>query len=93
MLLLEIGFGILAFRKGWRWRVLWPAGAGFVLAVMIGMAAAAGGGSPRDAAPISALVDVGIVAALGRMAMRAPLARPAAGPPVRAAAPLERNAA
>jgi hypothetical protein len=93
MLLLEIGFGVFAFRKGWRWRVLWPAGAGFVLAVMIGMAAAAGGGSPRDAAPISVLVDVAIVAALGLMAMRAPAARPAdRGLPV-PADPLARDAA
>ncbi len=75
MLLVEIGLAGWAFRKGWRWRVLLPIGIAFAAAFLIGMGAAAGGGSANAAKPLLALMDIGLIVVLAIMSGRAPVAR------------------
>lgn len=71
-LALEIYFGVKAFKNGWRWRVLIPAGIAFVTVLLIGVATAANNGDVLDAFPLALVVEVGLIAVLAGMASHAP---------------------
>ena len=72
MLLIEIGLAVAAFRRGWRWRVLWPFAAAYGSAFFVGVGIAAGGGSAEGIAPVAVLIEIALLVSLVVMAVRAP---------------------
>jgi hypothetical protein len=83
LLIAEIILVITAWRKGWRWRALLPVVIAFGVAVLMGVAVGAGGGSIDSASPLFTLVDIGLVITLIAMVRRAPAAvQPARAPVV-----------
>ena len=72
MLLIEIGLAVAAFRRGWRWRVLWPFAAAYAAAFLVGVGIAAGGGTAEGIAPVAVLLEIALLVSLVVMASRAP---------------------
>ena len=72
MLLIEIGLAVAAFRRGWRWRVLWPFAAAHASGFLVGLGMAAGGGSADGIAPVALLLEIALLVSLVVMASRAP---------------------
>jgi hypothetical protein len=71
-LLTEIGLTVAAWRRGWRWWALLPLGGAVGLAVFLGIAVGASGGSVAQAKPVFLLLDlIGIGTLIGLVA-RAP---------------------
>ncbi|MEM4723418.1 MAG: hypothetical protein QXP01_00225 [Candidatus Hadarchaeum sp.] len=69
---------ILAWRKGWRWRVLLPWGVAVVSAILLGAGVAASGGEAEDVRGLAVLLELGMLGALVFMACRAPGSAPKA---------------
>lgn len=72
MLLLQIIFTVLAWRKGWRARALLPMGLLFLLAFIVGAATASSGGSIEDIQGLLIFLDLVGLVALIVMSMKAP---------------------
>ena len=72
MLLIEVILTIVAWRKGWRWRVLVPWGVALGASLLLGMAVGASGGSVEDVSGLAVLLELGFVGWLVAMAVRAP---------------------
>lgn len=73
LLILQIGFGVRAWRTGWRGRALIPAAIGYAVAFLLGVAAGmAGATSVANLAPLFLLIDAGVAAATAVMAFRRP---------------------
>ena len=81
LLILRIGFGVRAWRKGWGCRAPLPAASGSTLALLLGFAAGmAGATSTAGLAPLAFLIDAGVAAATARMAFKPPRPTLAAAP-------------
>lgn len=71
-MIVELIVTILAWRKGWRWRVLLPWGVAVVSAILLGAGVAASGGEAEDVRGLAVLLELGMLGALVFMACRAP---------------------
>jgi hypothetical protein len=72
LLLLEIGLTVAAWHKGWRGRALLPLGVLVGVALLIGAAVGASGGSVHQARPVLFLLDLACIGVLIGMAVRTP---------------------
>ncbi len=83
---LQLIFAFIAWRKGWRWRVLIPFGVGFALAFAVGILVVVLSGRDPDSIElgknIALLIGIAVMVALLRMSLRGPRSVKAAdGPP------------
>lgn len=72
LLILEIWLTVAAWRKGWRGWALLPLGIGGGIAILIGAAVGASGGSIDQATPALLLFDLACIGTLIGMVARAP---------------------
>ncbi len=73
MFLLQIGFAIAAWKRGWRWWALLPLEALLGMSFFIGLAVTAAGGSVEKAMPVNFLLELGTLISLVVLALRKPV--------------------